>query len=177
MGQKYKILNTGEVQWPRCCARCRSDDALTAANASGGHIAGFNGVTMTGELLELNYPVCAEHAKGLSFANLLTRKTLGVSVLRWMAFILGPLSLLLGPVLLIGGLLSLFGHSSNGPGTSISMLIITLLPGVLLVLIWRAYRQLPIRITKVEADSFTLQFNDSLYAGQFKRLNKALLLK
>jgi hypothetical protein len=126
---------------------------------------------MRGELLSMDYPVCREHASGLAFANLLTRKTLGLSLLRLMIWICGPMAVL--GLALAGFRLVLGVQTRNSlPG---EMIALTIVFAVAFVLLIRAYRRLPLRLVKRTEDSVTIQFKNDGYGVEFARLNRAHL--
>lgn len=183
MAKKIKILNTGEVKWPNCCAYCRIDKGLQSAGASVGRVASVR-PTMTGaiavstEIMSLNYPVCASHAKGLVFANTITRNTLGLSLLRGLIYFIGIPALITLPLMLIGFLLTAFSGAEN-TSTDFPMVFMFMyvIAAILLIKLMSAYGKLPLRITKMDEDSITVRFKNNVYATQFMRLNKDILVE
>lgn len=176
MSRKLTVLRTEEVQWPNRCAACGAKEGLVAAGASIGRVASVRptlsgDLAIRGELLSLDYPVCKAHSHGLVFANLLTRKTLGLSFLRGMIWLLGPLSVLT----LATALFRLLAEPGGGPGASLpaELMALFVLFAAAFVLLVRAYRKLPLRLVKQTGDGVTIRFRNEGYAVEFGRLNQA----
>lgn len=192
MARKVKIYHGGEVRWPGSCAHCRQKTDLLTADASIGRISkigasfgedeedeeeeGGPEVTVTGELSRFSYPVCRSHAKGLTAADWATRKSLGLKVLRGMVWILGPLSLLF---MVLAFPLALYNSLKSGEPMSISWVMIGIyaLFAVAFIQLLRAYGKLPLRLVSVTADTTTIKFRNNIYAREFARLNRDIVIE
>ena len=175
---KVLLDASGEIAWPPSCARCESAVDLTQANATSGRVTSMRpnlagGLSVAAELLNLSYPVCAQHARGLAFANQLTRNTLGLKVLRGMTYFLGTLSILFlatGALSLVMGLFRPVARPSAG--VPMGMYVIYWAFAVALVLIVLAFRKVPVRVIRQTEDVVGLKFSSARYAREFSKLNR-----
>lgn len=160
-----------DIQWPARCAQCGDKENLTLVGASSGRIKSVSpsltgAATVTSEMLDLSYPVCEKHAKGVALANLMTRNTTGLRLLRGMIYFIGPLGILYLLILPI----NLFVRH-NTPGAPLAFTAIYVLAAAALVYLVRAFRKLPVRIVKHTAEGAKLRFANDLYAQYFRKLN------
>ena len=174
MARNVQLVDTDEVRWPNSCAKCGTKEGLRTADASIGKIKSVR-PTLAGELavktemFNLNYPVCEEHAKGLSFANAITRKTMGFAVLRGMVYLIGPLSLLL---ILMLPLRLIKSNTMPRSDLPLEMMALYALFALAFIVLIRAYRKLPLRLVKRGDDVVTIKFQNDAYAVSFIRLNR-----
>ena len=171
MSKKLTLFTGGEVQWPNRCARCGTKAGLVTAGASIGRVTSVRptldgALSVRSELLDLNYPVCQAHARGLSLANLVTRKTMGFAVLRFMVFVMGTLGLSLIPFALIKAL------SRSGTDMPAEMAAIYAVSAFAMIGLIAAYAKLPLRLVKQTEDEVTIKFKNDAYAVEFARLNR-----
>lgn len=173
MSTKITLSRDHQISWPACCARCGTKEDLTWASATSGRVTSVaptlsGAIRIKSELLDLAYPVCQRHAKGLALANAITRNTFGFKALRGLTYFLGPpsvLFLLALPIVLIS-------PSRTQPDVPLAMVALyVFLAGALLMIIL-AFRTLPLRINKQTRDDISIQFGSARYASAFARLNR-----
>ena len=178
---KLLLDATGEIKWPVSCARCGSTANLTVANATSGRVTSVRpnfagGISVASELLDLSYPVCAEHARGLALANQLTRNTLGLKFLRGFTYFLGPLSVFFIFIRFLSLVLSLFRPAARLSSTTpVVFYAISLGFATALFLIVLAFRKVPVRVARHTADVVELKFRNERYAREFAKLNRKVI--
>lgn len=178
MARKVRIYRDIEVQWPNSCAKCRKKEGLVSAQASIGRVTSVRptltgAIAVSGELMHMGYPVCAQHKKGLELANLLTRNTAGFKFLRGMVYFIGALSLPLLLLLLVSAVLRLAGApESSSPGLPGAMIAIYIVFAFAFLQLISAYRKLPLRLVKQDDAAVTIRFSNNIYAAEFARLNR-----
>jgi hypothetical protein len=173
MAKTVTILSTEDIQWPSSCSKCRSNKKLTWASATSGRVTSVaptltGAISIKSELLDLSFPVCAEHSSGLGLANFFTRNTSGIKMLRGFFYLLGPLSLLV----IATSIIRLVTHHQSKTSIPFGLMAIFIFSAVVFLLILRAYRTLPVRISGQTEDSVSIKFNNDLYAKEFVRLNR-----
>lgn len=173
MSRKINLSRDHQISWPACCAKCGKKEDLTWASATSGRVTSVaptlsGAIRIKSELLDLNYPVCQRHAKGLAMANAITRNTFGFKALRGMAYILGPMSVLF----LLALPIVLISPSRTQPDLPLAMIALYVaLAGAFLMII-RAFRTLPLRIDNQTKDDISIKFGNAQYASAFARLNR-----
>ena len=173
MGKKVTLSTLESVNWPACCAKCISRSNLTWASATSGRVTSVSptlggAVRIKSELLDLSYPVCEEHAKGLVLANFLTRNTFGFKMLRGFIYLMAPMSV----IVLVTLLARLIMHSPNAAGMPVGMAIVYVFFVAAFVAIMISFRMLPLRISKQTENGTTITIGNTLYANEFVKLNR-----
>lgn len=172
---KVTVRSDGGLAWPARCARCEAAGDLTWANASSGRVTSVRptlggAVRVGAEMLDLAYPVCKGHSRGLALSNLLTRNTFGLKVLRGFVYLIGPMGLLMLLTMPLGRI-GRGAQMATGPDLPWPMLAIYLIGAAALVLLIRAYRILPLRIDRQREGEVDLRFRNRAYAKAFVAAN------
>lgn len=181
MAEHLRLANSQLMAWPARCAKCLTKTDLTMCNATSGRIESVRptlggSILVKSDLLSLSYPVCVQHVRGLSLANLLTRNTLGARSLRAMLYFLGPLS-----IVTLAGPLLIYAVSIAKPAAyrasdlSAGMFLLFMVFAVAFALVIWSFKRLPVRISKHSTELISLAFGNSLYAKEFARLNESLI--
>jgi hypothetical protein len=173
VGKKIAISSLEGINWPPCCAKCTSKDNLTWASATSGRVTSVaptlgGAVRIKSELLELSYPVCKAHAKGLMLANFITRNTSGFKMLRGFFYYMGAMSI----ILLVTLLARLVMPSPTANNIPPAMLAVFAFCALAFIAIVGSFRKLPLRIAKQSKDDTTISFANVLYANEFVKLNR-----
>jgi hypothetical protein len=183
MTERLRLAASQPIAWPARCARCLTKNELTTCNATSGHVESIRptlagSLAVKSDMLSLAYPVCAEHARGLPLANLLTRNTLGARTLRIMVYVLGPLSIVSLATMLATLALSVAKPSARGPGGNLSagMLVLVVVFAAAFALVVWSFRKLPVRVGSHTGETISLAFSNARYAKEFARLNERLVL-
>jgi hypothetical protein len=138
------------------------------------NIAG--GLSISSEVLDLSYPVCPQHAKGLALANQITRNTGGVKILRGLIYFIGGVGLFSFATsslsLVLGALSSAQKRPSDVPFTFLALNAV-----FAIALVWTilAFNKVPVRVTGQSADVIRLKFKSDRYAREFAKLNRGVL--
>jgi hypothetical protein len=172
MAKKIEISTSEKIAWPASCAACRSKENLTLASATSGRVTSVSpsltgAVKFESEILDISFPVCQRHSKGLNFANFMTRNTAGLKFLRVLIYFFGILSIpsvIMYPIKLIK-------PSQTGMNISVEMILLNAAFLIALIVLIRSFMKLPIRIDKQTANSLALKFRNDLYAVDFVKLN------
>jgi hypothetical protein len=183
MAKKIAIATNSEIHWPPLCAMCRRKDGLSLVDLTSGRVTSvlpnlMGGVTIRSQLVELSYPLCATHGRGLSVANFFTRNTTGFKWLRGYLYFLGPICLI-GAIALP---IARFARRNNPSAADMAgfptemYLVFVAIAAMFLWLIF-ATRKLPLRVSGQTADVITLSFRNVLYANDFVKLNRSIVVK
>lgn len=183
------LTGTGEIQWPRECARCCGTDQLRPV-----HVGIAKEVTGLGDVvrgrrryqtLGLHYLACVQHAGWAAFASWLTRKSPLPNLLRWSAYLFGIPALLIAVLKLLVWLALVGAWFTGGAKRNPWQVaapddwFFPLLFGacaVLLVLVVMAFRRVPVRLLKLEEDAMVIRFASARYARHFARVNPELVV-
>lgn len=173
MAVKVTIKRPAEILWPASCSKSLDRGKLVWVSATSGHVNTVR-PTLTGSvkvdtsIVNVHYPVSTERAKGLEFANKLTRNTLGFKIMRGFAYFLGVQA---ASMLLLKLAVFLTGKSPHldMPIAFAVMFGIGLI--AMLMVIW-AYRKQPVRIAKSTENTITLKFSNAEYAQKFIAANQ-----
>lgn len=174
MSKTIKLATDHPISWPARCAMCGTKNDLVWASATSGRVTSVaptlsGAVRVKSELLDLSYPVCQQHAKGLALANTVTRNTLGFKLLRGVTYFLGPLAIL--PLVMLP--LRWFVPSATPrAGTPVALFAIMAIFVVALIVIVRSFRALPLRIEKQTEDTMSIKFRQDRYANEVVKLNR-----
>jgi hypothetical protein len=128
-----------------------------SADATSGRVTSI-APTLTGEvrvkseLLELRYPVCTQHAKGIAAFNFATRNTAGLRALRVFLYCFGPASILVFLRRLVPGL-----HNVALPFDFAALLAACAAAFVFVVV---AFRKLPVRVVSLSEDAISVRFKN-----------------
>ena len=176
MTKVVKIKNIHEINWPVCCAKCNASTRLTLANTTSGRVTGISplpvgAVTIKSDLLNMDYPVCQRHSKGLDSANFLTRNTIGFKFLRGLIYYFGGM----GALLLLTLPVRLFRDT---PSTSLpgGLVFIFAFSFIALIYLRLLSQSIPLTTKQNKDDSVTIKFRNDQYAEKFKSMNKDNLI-
>lgn len=193
MRSKVTVVTTDSahpIRWPNRCAACGTKEHLRAASLRAGrtqsakvNVAG--GMGFENLVLQLDYPVCEKHIRGLDLGHWLVEKSLLPRLLRLFAYVIGPLALLgWGLKLLLvgvdaGAALGWWGQKSSStsmrPDSPWIMQALSVLAGGWLVLVVIATSRLPVRVLRLADDAVTLGFRNPKYAREFAKANDAII--
>jgi hypothetical protein len=194
MAMTVKVVTSDEeypVRWPNCCAQCGSKKDLTLVRTKvydtrlvKPWMLLLGRIHTRTHTLEMGYPVCKDHASGWqSLARWITQNSGLPRTLRWVAYFFAS-TMLIAAAVAVQAMLHKSGVKTGGSGTSppfnwssmLSSITIMLLPIVSVALVARAYRIVPLRLTRLEDDAVTIRFNVNRFARAFERANPNTLV-
>lgn len=188
MAKTVKVVTTDAehpVRWPNYCAQCGAKVDLTLVSTKVTDVKTVKPwMLLLGRIhtethtLEMAYPVCQAHASGMSSFERWITQNGGLSrLLRWVAYFFAGTTLI-AVALVIQAMLHKTGVKATSnvtqPTNWASMLngiTMMLLPNVAVVLVILAYRNVPLRLMRLEDDAVTIKFRVDRYARAFERSN------
>jgi hypothetical protein len=83
--------NIPQLVWPSCCPNCGTGESLVNTTSRLGRVKSIRpnllgGMTMKSDVLYLSYPICAKHARGTYWANLILDKSPLVQLLQLITY-------------------------------------------------------------------------------------------